>query len=310
MNNRIIELSQSQAHISIDNGLLTLDIKDQGRVQIVPTEIAALVASHYAVTFTRESVAILADNGVQVVVCDKRGLPAAMFMPLRGFHQPATRLAVQAATKVPVKKRLWRQVVRSKVRAQGALLQKINGNDAGLNTLALSVKSGDSGNLEGVAAKTYWRKLFGDDFRRHQENYDQNGMLNYGYGVLRAVTCRAICAAGLHPGLGLHHHHRANPFCLADDLMEPFRPLVDEIVAQIWSEGKGYSELTPAFKKRLLGVLTIRLKLGDEERGLFDVLSKLALSLASVIEGRRKTLILPQWDHPPTAGLPPTAEDS
>ena len=185
---------------------------------------------------------------------------------------------------------------RNKVRAQAALLQKTKGSDAGLNTLALTVKSGDSGNIEGIAAKTYWRKLFGDDFRRHNENYDQNGMLNYGYGVLRAVTCRAICAAGLHPGLGLHHHHRANPFCLADDLMEPFRPLVDEIVDKIWEEGKGMSELTPIIKKRLLEILTLRLKLGDEDRGLFDVLSILALSLASVLETRRKSLVLPHWD--------------
>jgi len=304
MNDRIIELSRCPVYISVDNGLLTLDIQGEGRVQVQPSEVAAVVAAHYAVTFTRESVALLANNGAQVVVCDKRGLPAAMLFPLRGFHQPATRLALQAATKRPVEKRLWRQVVRSKVRAQGAMLLKLCGTDAGLATMAAEVKSGDTGNIEGLAARIYWRRLFGEDFRRDPDGFDQNRFLNYGYGILRAVTCRAICAAGLHPGLGLHHHHRANPFCLADDLMEPFRPLVDEIVFQLWNEQMGMADLTPALKKRLLTVLTIRLTVKGEDRVLFDILARLALSLAGVIEARRKTLILPEWGAPPVPETP------
>ena len=307
MNDRIIELSKCPVYISVENGLLTLDIKDDGRVQVPPGEVAAVVAAHYAVTFTRESVALLADNGAQLVVCDKRGLPAAMLFPLRGFHQPATRLALQAAMTRPAEKRLWRQVVRSKVRAQGAMLLKLCGTDSGLFAMADEVKSGDTGNIEGLAARIYWRRLFGEDFRRDPDGFDQNRFLNYGYGVLRAVTCRAICAAGLHPGLGLHHHHRANPFCLADDLMEPFRPLVDEMVFGLWKEQMGMAELTPVLKKRLLAVLMIRLKIKDEQRVMFDVLARLALSLAGVIEGRRKTLVLPEWKAS-TQDLPGAAE--
>jgi CRISPR-associated protein Cas1 len=310
MNDRIIELSGRPTYLSVENGLLTLDVDGQNRVQIPPGEVAAVVAAHYAITFTREAVATLADHGAQLVVCDKRGLPAAMLLPLRGFHQPASRLILQAATKRPVCKRLWRQVVRSKVRAQGATLLKLRGDDAGLPGMAISVRSGDPGNVEGVAARVYWRRLFDQDFRRDTEGFDQNRFLNYGYGVLRAVTCRAICAAGLHPGLGLHHHHRANPFCLADDLMEPFRPLVDAIVFDLWHEQKGLAELTPLLKKRLLEVLTIRLNVGGEDRGLFDVLCRLALSLAGVIEGRRKTLVLPTWGElPKPSNLPPGPEE-
>jgi len=309
MNDRIIELSGHPTYVSVDNGLLTLEIPGAERVQVPPGEIAAVVAAHYAVTFTREAVALLADNGAQLVVCDKRGLPAAMLLPLRGFHQPATRLALQAATKLPVRKRLWRQIVRNKVRAQAALLLKLRGSDAGLAAMALQVKSGDSGNVEGVAARVYWQRLFGEDFRRDPDGLDQNRFLNYGYGVLRAVVCRAICAAGLHPGLGLHHHHRANPFCLADDLIEPFRPLVDDVVFQLWEEETVAAELTPARKKRLLSVLTLRLHLGGEERGLFDTVAHVALSLAGVIEGRRNNLILPQWGDAPTPA-PPTDTDA
>jgi CRISPR-associated protein Cas1 len=295
MTDRIIELSSHPSYVSVDNGLLTIEMKDQPVVKVQPRDVAVVVAAHYAVTFTREALALLADSGAQVVVCDKRGLPSAMLFPLRGFHQPAARLALQAAMKRPVNKRLWRQVVRSKVRAQAAMLAKLTGNDAGLAVMSLDVKSGDTSNVEGLAARIYWRQLFGDDFRRDPDGFDQNRFLNYGYGVLRAVTCRAICAAGLHPGLGLHHHHRANPFCLADDLMEPFRPLVDEIAHQLWNEQMGMADLTPALKKRLLAVLLLRLELKGEQRTLFDVLAKLALSLASVIEGRRNALLLPEW---------------
>jgi CRISPR-associated protein Cas1 len=185
------------------------------------------------------------------------------------------------------------------------MLSKLTGDDAGLFELASTVKSGDSGNVEGFAARVYWQRLFGPDFRRDADGFDHNRFLNYGYGVLRAVTCRAICAAGLHPGLGLFHHHRANPFCLADDLMEPFRPLVDEIVFAVWREGLGMAELSPTLKQRLLGVLQVRLVLAGEERSLFDVLNRLSLSLASVLEVRRKALLLPDFataasDAPPT----------
>src|SRR5437588_1031922 len=206
MTDRIIELSGHPTHVSIDNGLLTLDVQDQGRFQVPPTEVAVVVAAHYAVTFTREAVALLADHGAQVVICDKRGMPAAMLMPLRGFHQPATRLAAQAALKQPRRKRLWRQVVRSKVVAQGTMLFNLCGDDAGLREMAIDMRSGDTGNIEGLAARIYWQRLFGESFRRDPNAHDHNRLLNYGYGVLRAVTCRAICAAGLHPGLGLHHH--------------------------------------------------------------------------------------------------------
>jgi len=303
MNDRIIELSRCPAYVSVNNGLLTLEIQDNPanpspRVQVPPGEVAAVVAAHYAVTFTREAVALLADHGAQLVVCDKRGLPAAMLLPLRGFHQPALRLAAQAAAKQPLRKRLWRQIIRAKVRGQAAMLLALTGDDAGLAAMATQVKSGDSGNVEGLAARIYWRRLFGDEFRRDPDGIDHNRFLNYGYGILRAATCRAICAAGLHPGLGLHHHHRANPFCLADDLMEPFRPLVDEIVFQLWTEQRAMAELTPELKKRLLTILNTRLSVGGEARGLFDVLARLALSLAAVIEGRRKTLQLPDWRVP------------
>ncbi len=297
MNDRILELSTRPAHVSIDNGLLTVELRDPDqKIQIPPGDLAAVVAAHYAITFTREAVAQLADAGAQLVVCDKHGMPAAMLLPLRGFHQPATRLALQAALPRPRRKRLWRQLVRSKIASQAALLAAAGLDHAGLAALIPTVRSGDITNVEGHAARLYWPALFGPDFRRDPDGFDHNRFLNYGYGVLRAVTCRAICAVGLHPGLGLQHHHRANPFCLADDLMEPFRPLVDRLVLDLHRRGLALGELTPDIKKELLGVLALRLRLGDADRVLFDVLAKVAGSLAAVIENRRRRLIVPDWN--------------
>lgn len=293
MNDRILELSRCAGHVCIDNGLLTVRLEDTDPIQVPPTDLAAVVAANYAITFTREAVAQLADAGAQLIVCDKRGMPAAMLLPLRGFHQPARRLAQQAAAPAPLRKRLWRQVVRAKLRIQAATLTALIGEDGGITELVKTVTSGDKTNVEGQAARIYWRLLFGPEFRRHADAMDHNRFLNYGYGVLRAVTCRAICAAGLHPGLGLHHHHRANPFCLADDLMEPYRPLVDRLVFGLHQRGLSMGELTPAIKKELLHLLQLRVPLHGQHRLLFDALARSALSLAAVIEGRARTLRLP-----------------
>jgi len=288
-------LSSARAFVSISNGLLTLDVEGHERMTIPPGDVAALVAGSYAVTFTREAVAQLAEAGAQVVVCDKRQMPVAMLLPLRGFHQPATRMAIQARAKSPVLKRVWRQVVRNKVRSQATLLRKLGRSDAGMEELALEVKSGDPSNIEGQAARLYWVRLFGESFRRDTEAFDQNRFLNYGYALVRAMTCRAICAAGLHPGLGVHHHHRANAFCLADDLMEPFRPVVDEVVVGVVGQDGAAAMMTPTIKKKLLEVVQRRVTIGGEDRVLFDAISRSALSLAGVFEGRRKRIELPEW---------------
>ena len=148
-----------------------------------------------------------------------------MLLPLVGHHLQARRFVAQAAASVPTKKRLWRQIVRAKIELQAHTLETLHGDSAGVRPLMRLVRSGDPENVEARAARAYWPLLFADDdFRRDHERGDQNRLLNYGYTVLRAIVARAICAAGLHPALGLHHHNQYSAFCLADDLMEPFRP--------------------------------------------------------------------------------------
>lgn len=294
MNERILDISSSPALVSVRNGLLCVEAQGHEPVTVPPGDVAALVASHYAVTVTREALAQLAASGAQCIICDRKQMPVAMLLPLGLFHQPASRLAAQAAAGRPLRKRLWRQLVRSKVRSQAAVLSGLGRADPMLAALAAEVTSGDKTNVEAQAARRYWPRLMGETFRRDADAEDANRLLNYAYALLRACTCRAICGAGLHPGLGLHHHHRANAFCLADDLMEPFRPLADRHVLRVL-EARRSDSLTSEVKRDLMELLRDRVEVGGECRVLFDALTRLALSLAAVLEGRRKSLVLPEW---------------
>jgi CRISPR-associated protein Cas1 len=186
--------------------------------------------------------------------------------------------------------------VKSKIRAQGLLLLELYGKDRGLRALAKKVKSGDVENLEGQASRRYWPALFNDpDFQRRRDAEDQNRFLNYGYAILRAIVARGICAAGLHPSLGIHHHNRYDAFCLADDLMEPFRAIVDRAVVRWVAEHGKDSEMCKEAKAAMLGALMERYDLEGEQRTLFDISSRLASSLAQVFLGEREKLALPDF---------------
>ncbi len=195
-----------------------------------------------------------------------------------------------------MRKRLWQQIVCAKIKAQAAALVELHGDDNGIAVLATHVRSGDPKNLEARAARRYWPRLFADlDFRRHRENEDQNILLNYGYAVLRAIVARAICSAGLHPSLGIHHHNRYNAFCLADDLMEPYRPVVDRSVVEYMSTHDQVYQLEAAAKQHIISDLTVRYVVDGEQRTLFDTAARMASSLADVFMGEREEMELPDW---------------
>ena len=258
-------------------------------------EIAALVVAHPRVTFTQSVVSGLAEAGGILVTCDARFIPAAMLLPLQAHFIQTERLAQQVEASKPTCKRLWQQIVRAKITAQGRTLKALHGDDAGLPALLRRVRSGDPANVEAQASRRYWRALFADDkFRRNPDSDDQNRHLNYGYAVLRAVVARALCAAGLHPSIGLHHHNRYNPFCLADDLMEPWRPVVDGVVARWVREHGTKAPLDRDAKSALIETITGRYRVGGEARTLFDVLSRTAASLVAVFAGGRRDLVLPE----------------
>jgi CRISPR-associated protein Cas1 len=288
--------------------------------QTIPfADIAVLVTSHPQISFTQAVLAGLAAAGGMLIVSNEKHLPAAMLLPLSTHSTQAERFARQAAFSQPARKRAWQQVVQAKLRAQARLLEQTTGSDRGLSLMAGRVRSGDPDNLEAQAARIYWRALFGkdvsgEDFRRNPEGEGLNLWLNYGYAVLRAIVARALCASGLHPSLGVHHHNRYDTFCLADDLMEPFRPLVDRVVArpqlpssaEEGSGGGGTASLAPSIipaqagvqldqtsRKAILAGLLVRYAAEGESRTLFDWVSRSASSLVGLIEEREEKLSFP-----------------
>ena len=295
MTDRMIDLSDEPARLSVRNALLVIRRDGREDVAIPLADLAVLIVSHPQVAFTHAVLSGIAAAGGSFVTCNEKHLPVAMLLPLETHSTQAERFALQANAALPVKKRLWRQIVRAKIRAQANLLKKIRGTDLGLPALISRVHSGDPENIEAQASRSYWTALFADpDFRRDHDAQDINRHLNYGYAVLRAITARAICAAGLHPCLGLHHHNRYDPFCLADDLMEPFRPLVDGVVAGLTDTCGKLFPLDRQSKTALLEGLTGCLMIEGESRTLFDVLSRTASSLAAVFMDERRELVLPE----------------
>ncbi|MGH9355207.1 MAG: type II CRISPR-associated endonuclease Cas1 [Terriglobia bacterium] len=297
MTDRILDLSEQPARLSTQNGLLKIQFRaeDSGSItegeQTMPlADLAAVIVSHPQVSFTQAVLAGLAAAGGIFVACDEKRRPAAIMLPLVAHSLQAERFALQAALSAPIRKRLWQQIVRAKLAGQARLLQERTGQDWGLPLLSTKVRSGDPQNLEAHAARIYWRALFGGDFRRDREADDLNQHLNYGYAVLRAIVARAVCAVGLHPSLGLHHHNRYDSFCLADDLMEPFRPLADRAAAALRERLGESAPFDRNAKREIIAALLTRFDHGGESRTLFDWIARMASSLAGVIDGKAARL--------------------
>lgn len=301
MTARILDLSSEPVRLSIRDGLLVVTSGENELSAIPCEEVGAVVASHRQVTYTQAVLASLAKAGAIFVACDEKSTPVAMLLPLDAHHVQGERFRRQAALGLAVKKRLWQSIVRVKIGAQAALLEALTGSDHGLRPLVGLVRSGDPQNVEARAARRYWARLFGlhegqPTFQRWNEDDARTHLLNYGYAVLRAATARGICAAGLHPSFGLHHANVHNAFVLADDLMEPFRPLVD-LTAATLSMGKRPEEieLNRETKRELIASVVGRIQADGEERTLPDVLTRMAQGLAKVVMGEAKELWLPDW---------------
>jgi len=293
---RILDFAQDPARLSVRLEQLVIERPGDARRTVPLADVAVLILAHPQVTCTQSVLAVLARLGGALVVCDSRSLPVGLMLPLVEHHAVAQRMAAQAAAPTPLKKRLWRQLVRAKIRAQAASLQALRGGDFGLRAMARQVRSGDPSNLEAQAARRYWKHLLPEGpFRRDPKRADENLLLNYGYAVLRAIVARAICATGLHPSLGLHHHHRENPYCLADDLMEPFRPLVDRAMVEFRAEQTPVNHLSPEAKTFLIERITGRVMVAGQQLTLFDAATSLASSLANACLSGKGVLKLPQW---------------
>ncbi len=304
MTDRILDLSEAAVSLKVRHEQLIVEPPGGVPASVPLADIAVVVASHPHIRYTQAVLAGLAEHGGILVACDRRCFPVAMMLPLDGHYIQAERFARQARMSLPTKKRLWKQIVQAKIRSQSDVLKTLHSEDGGLGTMAQKVRSGDPRNLEATAAQRYWPRLFDDPkFRRNRDAEDQNQDLNYGYAVLRAIVTRGIVAAGLHPSLGLHHSNRYNAFVLADDLMEPYRPLVEHALALSIREWGLRKQFDRAAKTDVLDGLLRRFESNGESRTLFDWVRKLTASLATVCMGERRELVIPRLRYGETNTL-------
>ena len=258
----------------------------------IPIEdIGFVVLEHQQINITLPLLNALSDNNVAVIICGKDYMPNAMLMNLDSNKTQGESFRVQIEASEPLKKGLWKQVVEAKIRNQAALLNKLGKDGDKLKPYYSNVKSGDSDNREGIAAKIYWNELLGDDFVRSREGSEPNNLLNYGYTLLRAAVARALMGSGLLPALGIFHRNRYNAFPLADDIMEPYRPYVDEIVYHMYVNG--INKLDKEAKSRLLNLLFADTVFSKVTRPLEVGLTTTTASLAKCYMGTVKKISYP-----------------
>ena len=287
-------LSFSRPYIlSLKNCQMVIKMKDDPDfIRTVPVEdIGFVLLENQQISITIPLLNALADNNVAVILCTDKMMPNAMFLNLDSNSVQGERYRDQINASEPLKKNLWKQTVEAKIRNQAALLDKLDKDGSQLKPYWQNVKSGDADNREGVAAKIYWDALFGDDFMRYRTGGSPNEMLNYGYTILRAAVSRSLMGSGLFPALGIYHRNRYNAFPLADDIMEPYRPYVDEIVFDLYANGE--TELNKDVKAELLKLLYVDTVFDKVTRPLDVGLSVTTASLAKCFSGEQKKIIYP-----------------
>ena len=288
-------LLENKASLSTKN--LQLLIKTETRESVIPIEdIGYLVIDHPEIYISIPALNLLIDNNTSVIVCNTNHLPNGLFLNLNSHHIQQEIFKNQINASSPLKKQLWQQTIVEKITNQGLLLEKITTKKNNFNFLASKVLSGDTSNMEGVAANFYWKSFFEHNFKRERFGDYPNNFLNYGYAILRAATARALSGSGLLNTLGIHHKSKYNAFALADDIMEPFRPIVDEKVAEIM-QNYTEQELNTAIKAELLQILTRTVFFKEEKSPLMVALQKTASSLQQCYAGDRKKIKYPKlWN--------------
>lgn len=278
--------------LSLKNAQLVVENHASGEVKTVPIEdIGVALIENPMVSISIPAMNALVENNCAVVFCDARHMPSSMLMNLDSNSVQAETYRLQMDASLPLKKNLWKQVIEAKIRNQANLLNELGKDGNRLKPYYSNVKSGDSDNREGIAAKLYWDELFDGNFIRSREGADPNAMLNYGYAILRAGMAKSIMGSGLFPAFSLFHKSRYNAFPLADDLMEPYRPYIDQIVYSLFSEG--ITSLDTHSKQALLRLMFIDTRFKEVTRPLEVGLTMTTASLVKCLRGEQKTLSFP-----------------
>jgi CRISP-associated protein Cas1 len=290
----------SPARLSLRQQQMLMSKEDDmgNRVEkTVPVEdLGAVILEDPQISITHGLMAYLMEHNVAVITCDARHMPTGLMLNLCGHTTQAERFRHQVEASQPLRKQLWQQTVRQKIENQAAVLRRLGVEEVYLPRLAADVRSGDPDNREGVAAAYYWPRVFVQHpgFVREREAGWPNNLLNYGYAILRAVMARSLVGSGLMPTIGIHHHNRYNHYCLADDMMEPYRPYVDLLVADIIDRTDEAPDfLTTAQKTELLQVPVLDVTIGGRTRPLMVAATETTASLARCFAGETRRLSLP-----------------
>lgn len=282
------------------NNTLPETFKRQAEVTKPIEDIGVVVLDNKQITITQGLLEALLENNSAVITCDSKSMPVGLMLPLCGNSIQNERFRDQLEASVPLKKQLWQQTIKAKIENQAAVLSCCTGKEIGcMQAWANDVRSGDPDNLEGRAAAYYWKSLFADiegleNFTRNRDGIHPNNLLNYGYAILRALVARGLVSSGMLPTLGIHHHNRYNAYCLADDIMEPYRPYVDDIVFSIVREyGSDNLELTKEIKVRLLSIPTTEVIIGGKRSPLMVAVSQTTASLYRCLSGELRRITYP-----------------
>jgi len=269
-------------------------------IRTVPVEdIGVIVIDNKQITFTSGLMEALLDNNCAVVTCDSRSMPQGLMLPLEGNTTQSERYTAQIEASLPLKKQLWQQTVQAKITNQATVLQTVrNLSVRNMQKWANEVKSGDIENLEGRASAFYWKNIFPeiDGFTRGREGLPPNNLLNYGYAILRAVIARALVASGLLPTIGIHHHNKYNAYCLADDIMEPYRPFVDKLVVEVIDSGMNYQKLSKEIKVKFLNIPVGDVMINGQRSPLMIAAGQTASSLAKCYLGEIRKISYPSFE--------------
>lgn len=284
----------------VEKSTKVADMLKQESVRTIPIEdIGVIVLDNKQITLTQGLIEALMDNNCALISCNARSMPSSLTLPLAGNTLQQERFTWQIEASLPLRKQLWQQTIRAKISNQACLLERHTSTETRcMQTWAAEVRSGDPDNLEGRAAAYYWKNIFHPHvpfFTRGREGEPPNSLLNYGYAILRAIIARALISSGLLPTLGIHHHNRYNAYCLADDIMEPYRPFVDELVLKIVQSDTNYQELSKELKAQLLSIPTLEVSIEGKRSPLMVAATTTTASLAKCFGGELRKIVYPEF---------------
>lgn len=278
------------------NNTLPDSFKKEAQATIPIEDIGVVILDEQRLVITQSLIDGLIENNVALITCDITHHPTGLMLNLAGNKLQSARFKEQLNASQPLMKQLWQQTIKAKILNQAFLLQRFGYEANNMVKWVSDVKSGDADNLEARAAAYYWKNIFPEikNFRREREGIPPNNLLNYTYAILRAIIARSLVGSGLLPTLGIHHRNQYNHYCLADDIMEPYRPFADALVCEIIRNGEDYQELNTSIKKQLLGIATVEVLINGERSPLMIATQRTTASLAKCFEGTEKKLLYPE----------------